>query len=90
MKLDLESGEISEFCQLPSALASQTSCFIDDRYICIYGGTNGMKFFDAVIRYDIFKREWNLMTKYPEKYKHSGFFKEGRLSPVSTTSYVPS
>lgn len=83
LSLNLESGELSEFAQLPSALASQASTIIDDKYIFIYGGTNGLRFFDNVIRYDIEKKEWTLLTKYPESQKKSGFFKDGRFALVS-------
>ena len=83
LSLDLTSGTLTEFAQLPSALASQTSVLIDDKYILIYGGTNGLRFFDNVIRYDIEKKEWTLMTKYPESQKSSGFFKDGRFALVS-------
>ena len=83
LSLDLDSGELSEFAQLPSALASQASAIIDDKYIVIYGGTNGLRFFDNVIRYDIAKKEWTLLTKYPENHKNSGFFKNGRFALVS-------
>lgn len=66
LSLDLTTGQLEEFAQLPSALASQASCLVDDKYIFIYGGTNGLRFFDNVIRYEIEKKEWTLMTKYPE------------------------
>jgi len=64
-------------------LASQASTIIDDKFIFIYGGTNGLRFFDNVIRYDIAKKEWTLMTKYPNSQKDSGFFKDGRFALVS-------
>ena len=84
LSLDLETGALTEFAQLPSALAAQASCLIDDKYILIYGGTNGLRFFDNVIRYDIEKKEWTLLAKYPETQKNSGFFKDGRMAVVST------
>jgi Galactose oxidase, central domain len=54
-----------EFAQLPTALAAHASILIDDRYLLIYGGTNGLRFFDNIIRYDIERKEWTLMTKFP-------------------------
>jgi hypothetical protein len=39
-----------------------------------------------VIRYDIEKQEWTLLTKYPETQKSSGFFKDGRFALVSALS----
>jgi hypothetical protein len=39
---------------------------VDDRYIVVYGGTNGYKFFDSIVRYDIVEKRSQLMTKYPE------------------------
>ena len=66
MSFDINTGDIDpEFCQLPTALASHASYLIDDRFLIIYGGTNGLRFFDNVIRYDIENKEWRLMTKYP-------------------------
>ena len=66
IQLDLKTGKVSDFATLPTGLASHTSYLIDDRYLMIYGGTNGLRFFDNVIRYDIQNKEWRLMTKYPE------------------------
>lgn len=65
LSLDVETGEIEEFGNLPSGLASHTSILLDDKYLFIYGGTNGLKIYDAVTRYDIEKKEWTLLTKYP-------------------------
>ena len=65
IQLDLNTGKVDEFGELPTALASHTSYLIDDKYLLIYGGTNGLKFFDNVIRYDIQKKEWRLLTKFP-------------------------
>ena len=83
LSLNLDTGVLSEFAQLPTALAAHTSTLIDDKYILIYGGTNGLRFFDNVIRYEIATKEWRLMTKYPESQKSSGFFKDGRMALVS-------
>lgn len=66
ISLDLTTGEVEDFGTLPTNLAAHTSYLLDDKYIMIYGGTNGLKFFDSVIRYDIEKKEWKLLTKYPE------------------------
>jgi len=54
----------------------------------IYGGTNGQRFFDNVIRYDIDAKEWKMMSKYPNTVKGSNFFKDGRLSTVSALGSV--
>ena len=66
MQLDLNTGNVEEFANLPTGLAAHASFLLDDKYLLIYGGTNGLKFFDNVIRYDIEKKEWRLLTKYPE------------------------
>ena len=52
----------------------------------IYGGTNGLKFFDSVIRYDLEKKEWRLMTKYPPTQQDSSYFKDGRFALVSAVA----
>ena len=44
---------VSEFGKLPSDLASHQSALIDDKFLIVYGGTNGLRFFDSVIRYTI-------------------------------------
>ena len=67
ISLNLETGQINdEFAQLPTALASHQSFLIDDKYLIIYGGTNGLSLFDNVIRYEIEKKQWKVMSKYPE------------------------
>ena len=83
--LDLDSGEISEFARLPTGIASHTGAIIGD-YLFMYGGTNGLKFFDAVTRYDIKNKKWTLMTKYPDSQKKSRFFQDGRLGTSSALS----
>ena len=65
LALDLESGEISEFARLPTGIASHTGTVIGD-YLFLYGGTNGLKFYDAVTRYDIKNKKWTTLTKYPD------------------------
>lgn len=87
ISLDLATGEINDnFAQLPTALASHQSFLIDDKILIIYGGTNGLRFFDNVIRYDIEKKEWKLLQKYPATQKNSGFFKDGRFAMTSALS----
>jgi hypothetical protein len=61
----LTTGEVSEFGTLPSALASHVSAIVDDKFIVLYGGTNGYRFFDSILRYSIEKKQWTLMTKLP-------------------------
>lgn len=86
ISLDLSSGQVEEFASLPTSLAAHTSFLIDDKYLVIYGGTNGLKFFDSVIRYDIAAKKWTLMTKQPESQKGSPFFKDGRFACVSAAT----
>jgi hypothetical protein len=85
--LDLETGEIiEEFAQLPTAIASHQSFLIDDQYLLIYGGTNGLGLFDNVIRYDIANKQWKTMGKYPPTQNNSTFFKNGRFAMSSAVS----
>jgi hypothetical protein len=63
--LDLETMEVKEFARLPTQLAAHSSFLLDDKYLLCYGGTNGLKFFDCVMRYDIENKKWEIMTKYP-------------------------
>lgn len=66
ISLDLTSGKVEEFANLPTSLAAHTSFLIDDKYLIIYGGTNGLKFFDNVIRYDISAKKWTMLAVLPE------------------------
>jgi len=61
--INLDTGKVSEFCSLPSALASHVSCIIEDKYLIVYGGTNGLRFFDSILRLDLDAKTWTLMTK---------------------------
>ena len=63
--LDVNTGKVEEFATLATGIASHTSALFDD-YLFIYGGTNGLKIFDAVMRYSIKDKQWTIMTKYPE------------------------
>ena len=51
------------FGRLPTALGSHVSSIVDDQYIVVYGGTNGLRFFDSILRYDINAKDWTLMTR---------------------------
>ena len=51
--IDVKSGKVEKFAKLPCDLGAHSSALINDKYIIIYGGTNGLRFFDSVIRYDI-------------------------------------
>jgi hypothetical protein len=62
-KIDLEDGTVCEFGNLPSAIGSHVSMIVDDKYIVVYGGTNGFRFFDNILRYAISEQKWTLMTK---------------------------
>ena len=46
-------------------MASHTSFMIGDDYIILYGGTNGLTFYNSVIRYDIKNKKFMIMTKWP-------------------------
>lgn len=81
--IELSTGKVSIFGTLPSALGSHVSALISDEFLVIYGGTNGLRFFDSILRYDIAKKEWTLMTKQPEELQGSNFFSNGRIA----TSY---
>jgi hypothetical protein len=61
--IDTQTGVVENFGRLPADLACHSSSIIDDKYIIIYGGTNGLRFFDSIIRYDIENKKWTLMTK---------------------------
>jgi hypothetical protein len=53
---------------------------VEDRYIVLYGGTNGFKFFDNIVRYDIKEKRAMLMTKYPNQIAGSNFLQDGRIA----------
>jgi Galactose oxidase, central domain len=60
--VDLASGEVEKFGTLPADLASHQSALIDDKFIVMYGGTNGLRFFDSILKYSISDKKWTLMT----------------------------
>ena len=60
--VELATGKVSLFGRLPTAIGSHVSAIVDDKYLVVYGGTNGLRFFDSIIRYDIAAKEWTLMT----------------------------
>ena len=60
--MELETGKVAQFGPLPTALGSHVSAIVDDKYLVVYGGTNGLRFFDSIMRYQIESREWTLMT----------------------------
>ena len=68
------------FGTLPTAIGSHVSALIEDRYLVVYGGTNGLRFFDSILRYDIEDKQWTLMTKQPNELKGSSFFSDGRIA----------
>ena len=61
--MDIIDGTVELFGKLPADLASHQSGLIDDKYIVMYGGTNGLRFFDSIVRYSIADKKWTLMTK---------------------------
>ena len=60
--VELATGKVSLFGRLPTAIGSHVSAIVDDKYLVVYGGTNGLRFFDSITRYDIAAKEWTLMT----------------------------
>jgi hypothetical protein len=53
---------VTEFGKLPTAIGSHVSLLVDNKYILLYGGTNGYRFFDNIVRYEIENKKWTLMT----------------------------
>jgi len=51
--VNLETGKVAKLGLLPSALGSHVSALVDDKYLVVYGGTNGFRFFDSILRYEI-------------------------------------
>ncbi len=76
-------GKVRVIGRLPSDLGSHVSAIIGNKYLLVYGGTNGGRFFDSVLRYDMDAEKWTLMTKQPENCKKSKFFQDGRISCAS-------
>jgi len=78
--IELASGKVSLFGRLPTECGSHVSAIVDDQYLVLYGGSNGMRFFDSILRYEIATREWTLMTKQPVDLISSSFFSDGRIA----------
>jgi hypothetical protein len=49
----------------------------------MYGGTNGLRFFDSILKYTFAEKKWTLMTGQPKHCKSSRFFQDGRISASS-------
>ena len=47
--LDLETLAWSVLASLPVPIGSHAATLVLNRYLVIYGGSNGMKFFDAIL-----------------------------------------
>ena len=76
--VDLKTGKVSEFGKLPNGIVAHVSCLVDNKYLVVYGGTNGYRFFDSFLRYDIAEKKWTLLTKtVPEM---SAWCSEGRIA----------
>ena len=78
--IDVESGEVAEFGTLPSAIGSHVSAIVDDKFIVVYGGTNGYRFFDNILRYEIDAKRWTLMTRQPDILKGCSYLQDGRIA----------
>ena len=65
---------------LPADVASHQSALIDDQYIVMYGGTNGLRFFDSLLRYSLADKKWTLMTTQPPHIVGTRYFQDGRIS----------
>lgn len=79
-QINLEDGVVSEFGKLPSPIGSHVSMLVDDTYIVLYGGTNGFRFFDNILRYSITDQKWTLLTKQPEGLQGHPFLQDGRIA----------
>lgn len=46
----------------------------------MYGGTNGYRFFDNIVRYSIAEQKWTLMTRQPKVLQGCSFLQDGRIA----------
>lgn len=81
--VELATGKVTMWGRLPTALGSHVSAIVDDQYLVVYGGTNGLRFFDAILRYEIATKDWTLMTTQPNDLANSPFFSDGRIAASS-------
>ena len=80
MSIHLETKKVSVFGRLPSSIGAHVSALVDDKYLVMYGGTNGFNFFDTILRFEIETKKWTMMTKYPGDFEKSTFFADGRIA----------
>ena len=59
---------------------------IDEKAYLVYGGTNYMTFFDAVLKFNSEEKKWTMLNKFPRSAKDSKFLKDGRISSASARS----
>lgn len=76
--LDLETRIWSILGSFPVPIGSHAATLVVNRYLVTYGGTNGMKFFDTIMRFDLETKSCLMYTN--SKHAVSDFFKMGRLA----------
>ena len=55
--VELETGVVSEVAQMSSMIMSHACSLVNDTYLIIVGGTNGMTFLNTVIRFNLKNKE---------------------------------
>lgn len=65
---------------LPIDLASHVSAIIDNKFLILYGGSNGLTFFDSIVRLDLENLKSTMMISQPENSTCKDFLRCGRVA----------
>lgn len=77
--LDIEELVWTRLLDMPTALCAHCSCIINNNYVVVYGGFDGLQIFDSIRRYDIKNNKWQSFIK-PNMNSKSDFFTDGRIA----------
>ena len=78
-EFDFEEKKWTVLCQLPTPIAAHAASLVQNRYLILYGGTNGAQFFDNIQRFDLQTKEMLMLSSFEGDFT-CDFFKMGRLA----------
>ena len=62
---DIEAEEWTEFGKTTTPMGSHCSAlFQSTGQLFVYGGTNGARFFDSILKMDLESKEWLMLSSY--------------------------
>ena len=77
--LDLDELQWTLLFSMPSVICSHASTLVNNNYVVVYGGFDGLQIFDTIRRYDIKNNKWLTYMK-SDSATTSEFFNDGRIA----------